>query len=60
MLSYAEHSLGNGAEAKAVAYIEIQTKSRETWFGAAIDTNIELASIKAVLSAVNGSLAGKG
>ncbi|MBV9471187.1 MAG: 2-isopropylmalate synthase [Abitibacteriaceae bacterium] len=56
LLSYAEHSLSRGAEAKAVAYIEIKTPNGKHYFGAAIDTNIELASIKAVLSALNRAL----
>ncbi|HEX9926820.1 MAG TPA: 2-isopropylmalate synthase [Anaerolineae bacterium] len=51
--SYAEHSLEQGASARAVAYIELETASGQTFFGAAIDTNIEWASIKAVLSALN-------
>ncbi|GAC1506208.1 MAG: 2-isopropylmalate synthase [Ktedonobacteraceae bacterium] len=55
VLSYAEHSLGQGSETQAVAYIQIQTTHGETFFGAAIDTNIEHASIKAILSAVNRS-----
>lgn len=53
LLSYAEHSLGQGADAEAIAYIQIGTPSGETVFGAAIDTNIEFASVKAVLSALN-------
>jgi 2-isopropylmalate synthase len=57
LLSYAEHSLGSGAEARAAAYIAIQTEGGCTFFGAATDTNIELASIKAVVSALNRSLA---
>jgi 2-isopropylmalate synthase len=56
VMSYAEHSLGSGAEARAVAYIEIKTQNGQTLFGAATDTNIELASIKGVLSALNRSL----
>jgi 2-isopropylmalate synthase len=56
VLSYAEHSLGSGAEARAVSYIQIKTARGHSLFGAAIDTNIELASIKAVASAVNRSL----
>ncbi len=55
ILSYFEHSLGQGSETQAVAYIQIQTPNAETYFGAAIDTNIEHASIKAILSAVNRS-----
>jgi 2-isopropylmalate synthase len=56
LLNYSEHSLDMGAQARAVSYIQIQTVRRHTYFGAGIDTNIELASIKAVLSAVNRSL----
>jgi 2-isopropylmalate synthase len=56
LLNYSEHSLDTGAQARAVSYIQIQTSRRHTYFGAGIDTNIELASIKAVLSAVNRSL----
>jgi len=54
--SYAEHSLGQGAQARAVSYIQIKHPKGTTFFGAGIDTNIELASIKAIVSAVNRSL----
>jgi 2-isopropylmalate synthase len=57
LLSYSEHSLGKGAEARAVAYIQVKSARGITYFGAGIDTNIELASIKALVSAVNRSLA---
>jgi 2-isopropylmalate synthase len=57
VLSYAEHSLGKGSEARAVSYIEIKTDRGQTLFGAGIDTNIELASIKAIVSALNRALA---
>lgn len=50
---YAEHSLGRGSDAKAIAYVQIETPSGATFFGAATDTNIELASVKAVLCGVN-------
>jgi len=53
VVSYSEHSLGTGAEAKAVAYFEVKTGAGLTTFGAATDTNIEVASLKAVLSALN-------
>ncbi len=55
LLSYAEHALEEGAEAQAIAYIQIQISSGATFFGAATDTNIELAAVKAVLSALNRS-----
>ncbi|MFA5057829.1 MAG: 2-isopropylmalate synthase [Opitutaceae bacterium] len=57
LLSYAEHSLGKGAEARAVSYIQIKAERGHTHYGAGIDTNIELASIKALVSALNRSLA---
>ena len=53
VISYSEHSLGSGAEARAVSYIQIKTERGHAFFGAGIDTNIELASIKAIVSAVN-------
>jgi 2-isopropylmalate synthase len=53
VVSYSEHSLGTGAEARAVAYFEIKAGAGPTTFGAATDTNIELASLKAILSALN-------
>ena len=57
VLAYSEHSLGKGAEARAVSYIQIKTDRRLTLYGAGIDTNIELASIKAIVSALNRVLA---
>ncbi len=56
VLSYSEHSLSQGAEAQAAAYVQIQTEPGRTYFGAAVATNIELASVKAVLSALNRAL----
>jgi 2-isopropylmalate synthase len=57
--NYSEHSLGKGSEARAVSYIQIKTERGHTLYGAGIDTNIELASIKAIVSALNRSLAKK-
>ena len=57
ILSYAEHSLGKGAQAKAVSYIQAKVGGAHTLYGAGIDTNIELASIKAIVSALNRTLA---
>ncbi|PTX96666.1 2-isopropylmalate synthase [Opitutus sp. ER46] len=53
VLSYSEHSLGKGSEARAVSYIQVRTERNHTVFGAGTDTNIELASIKAIVSALN-------
>ncbi len=57
ILNFAEHSLEGGAEARAVAYIQIGQPDGATFYGAAIDTSTVLASVKAVASAVNRALA---
>ncbi len=51
--TYREQSLSSGTGASALAFIQIKTANGKTVWGAGTDTNIELASIKAVLSAVN-------
>jgi 2-isopropylmalate synthase len=56
--NYHEHALAFGAEASAIAYIQIKLGDGRKCWGAAVDTSIELASIKAVLSAVNRSRQG--
>jgi 2-isopropylmalate synthase len=56
VVSYSEHSLGAGAEAKAVSYIQVKMERGSAYFGAGIDTNIELASIKAIVSALNRAI----
>ena len=54
LLSYNEHSLGRGADSMAVSYIQLKDKGTSVrCFGAGIDTNIELASIRGVISAIN-------
>lgn len=50
---YSEHALGSGSGASAIAYIQLRLAGTRTVWGAAVDTNIELASIKAILSALN-------
>jgi 2-isopropylmalate synthase len=56
VLSYEEHSRGQGSAAQAVSYIEITTRSRRTLFGAGMHPNIITASLLAVLSAVNRAI----
>ncbi|MGN6554727.1 MAG: 2-isopropylmalate synthase [Verrucomicrobiota bacterium] len=53
--NYSEHSLGSGEGAAAIAYIQVKQQDGRTRWGAGVDTNIELASVKAVLSALNRS-----
>jgi 2-isopropylmalate synthase len=51
--NYSEHALSAGEGAAAIAYIQIKTDDGKSRWGAGVDTNIELASVKAVLSALN-------
>ncbi len=57
VLSYEEHSRGQGSAATAISYIEITTRSRRTLFGAGMHPNIITASLLAILSAVNRAIA---
>ena len=50
---YAEHAIGHSTDSRAIAYIRIKEAGGRESIGAGIDSNISLASIKAVLSAVN-------
>ena len=53
--NYREHALGAGEAASAISYIQIKLTDGTLRWGAAVDSNIELASVKAVLSALNRS-----
>jgi 2-isopropylmalate synthase len=51
--NYSEHALSSGEEASAIAYIQVKRADGRNFWGAGVDTNIELASVRAVLSALN-------
>jgi 2-isopropylmalate synthase len=53
ILNYSEHALSASETAQAIAYIQIKTDDGRSRWGAGVDTNIELASVRAVLSALN-------
>jgi 2-isopropylmalate synthase len=53
--NYSEHALSSGEEAAAISHIQIKTADGNSRWGAGVDTNIELASVRAVLSALNRS-----
>ncbi|TKB28087.1 2-isopropylmalate synthase [Desulfopila sp. IMCC35006] len=53
LTSYHEHALTGGSSAKAAAYIEIQLPNGQVSWGTGVDTDIIIASIKAVLSSLN-------
>jgi 2-isopropylmalate synthase len=50
--NYAEHALTQGADAQAIAFVEVNANGRVV-YGAGRDANISAASIKAVVSAIN-------
>jgi len=53
LLDYRQHSIGGGSKTKAAAYIQIRHQSGQCFFGCGIDPNIELAGLKALVSAFN-------
>ena len=54
LTDFRQHAISTGSSAEAVAYIQIQDAGNDafTW-GASIDSNIELAGLKALVSAFN-------
>jgi 2-isopropylmalate synthase len=56
VLDYHEHAVSSGANARAVAYLELRVGDR-TLFGVGIDSNIVSASLKAVVSGVQRATA---
>ncbi len=55
LLDYVEHTLSQGGDALAAAYIEIEINGKNLW-GVGIDGDISTASLKALISAVNRAL----
>jgi 2-isopropylmalate synthase len=51
--AYHEHALTEGSSSKAVSYIMITDGDDREFWGAGVDTDIIIASIKALLSAMN-------
>jgi len=52
---YHEHAVGSGADATAIAYVELDFGGR-TWFGVGRDRSITTASLRAVLGGLNRAL----
>ena len=50
VLDYHQHSIGSGADARSVAYVELQLDGGAKLFGVGIDANIVSASLRAILS----------
>ena len=56
VLDYHEHAIGHGADATAVAYVEVANDAGDSLFGVAIHPNITVASMRAVICGVNRQL----
>ena len=54
-VTYREHAVSEGADSKAISYIQLTTPKGETVFGVGMDGNISLASIKGIICAINRS-----
>ena len=55
-VAYHEHAISSGSDAKAVAYIELKDEQGKRIFGVGVESNINIASIKGVISAINRKL----
>ena len=58
LCSYHEHALNGGSSARAAAYIQIEKPEGVKTWGVGVDTDIIVASIKAVLSSLNRKVNG--
>ena len=53
VVDYVEHSTGFGADATAIAYVEAANEAGRSLYGVGMHSNITMASLKAVVSAIN-------
>ena len=53
LIDYRQHSIGAGSKTKAAAYIQIRHATGGRFFGCGIDTSIEFAGLRALVSAFN-------
>lgn len=53
LTSYDEQAISTGSDSKALAYIQIKNSNGKTTFGAGVDDDISVASIRAIISAIN-------
>ena len=59
-VSYSEQAVSAGSDSRAVAYVHLRASGGEDLFGVGEDDDISMASIRAVLSAVNRHLEPRG
>lgn len=57
LTDYTQHAHGEKSSAESISYIQVQTQKHETFYGVGVDTNISIASVKAIFSALNRAFA---
>ena len=58
-ISYQEHAISRGSDAKAISYIELKVPGNGHIFGVGIHSNINVASLLGIICAINRSLKNK-
>ena len=53
LTDYTQHTHGEKSSAESISYIQVQTQGHDTYYGVGADTNISIASVKAIFSALN-------
>jgi 2-isopropylmalate synthase len=55
-LNYHEHAISSGSDSKAIAYIQVQAPDGRKWFGVGTSHNINVASVRGILCAINRAI----
>ena len=58
-VDYTEHAISDGSDSQAVAYVQLRDQNGKDVFGVGLDHNINLAPLRAILSAINRSISGQ-
>ena len=53
LLDYRQHSIGSGSKTNAAAYVQVKHDNGTIFYGCGIDPNIEIAGLRALVSAFN-------
>ncbi|MGK0289551.1 MAG: 2-isopropylmalate synthase [bacterium] len=56
VMSYSEHAITETSASKAAAYLQVEDANQVISFGVGVDTNISIASMKGIISAINRML----
>ena len=56
-VDYSEHAISQGSDSKAVAYIHLTTPAGKDIFGVGLSHNINRASLRGIICAINRALA---